>query len=101
MAGGKTSHNKLEDLDYQPEWDTDPWCCLFRNTMKKRWPSVYWSGTDTANPEEICQRIFFRELFCEHPIAYQYAGWFLSNISCDLATEEPAWVGPEWEDGEY
>lgn len=103
MAAGKTPLNKLERLEFQSEWDVDPWCCLFRRELKKRWPQTFWSGPGEASPEEICNRIFFRELFSEHPVAYQYSGWFLSNVSCDLATEQPPpfTLESEWEDGEY
>lgn len=98
MANGLQSLNGFTSLDYDPAWDTDPWCNVFRQELTKRWPRGF---DGHSQPEDILDRIFFRELFAEHEQAYAYSGWWLTNISGDLADEPPPWADVNWEDGEY
>lgn len=98
MVNGPQSVNKFAEMDYDPEWDTDHWCGVFRKELARRWPRGFEGHQD---PKEIVDRIFFRELFSDHKHAYAYAGWWLTNISGDLAEEPPPWADVNWEDGEY
>lgn len=75
--------NRLAITEHKPSWDVNPNCRLWSHTMYSKYKGC-WADTD-SKPDEVIDRILTRELFAHDADAYEYAGWWLTNVSFDLA----------------
>ena len=66
-------------MNYDEKWGEDPDCCNFRAAVRQLEKKHFKDHQELAK-----QRILLREQFFEYPLAYTYAGWFLTNVTYDL-----------------
>lgn len=67
-------------MTYDTLWENDVHCCNFRAAVRILERKHFKDHQELAK-----QRILLREQFSTYPTAYEYAGWFLTNVTYDLA----------------
>lgn len=72
--------NKFVDMDFKDAWQRDDDCCWFASQMQR----ITHASNGKPGWQVMKERIKTRDLLFDNPRAFEYAGWYLTNVTYDL-----------------